>query len=158
MVLFLKRFPGYRCLPPVFHHFLRWSALHYWRTCLNCSRWYAFHKSALHPAFAWLRKVRFVVLITVSWPGISFPGLRSRQSGKWGWSFRLHQQEKEEQAKKLKSAIEQKVKADKPLASLPQAGLQSIIPGVIEALNFQARQWAQGFKGLDIKENIIKFR
>ena len=46
------------------------------------------------------------------------------------------------------------IEADSRLNEIIAAGENGVIPGMVDALNFQMKNWARGWKGLDIKGNF----
>jgi len=64
-------------------------------------------------------------------------------------------QEVEEQQQKVKILIEQAVKAESRLTPLVNAGLNGVIPSIVEVLDHQAEQWSRGDPGLNLKDNLL---
>jgi len=48
----------------------------------------------------------------------------------------------------------EEIKSDSRLNEILAAGEDGVIPGMVDALNFQMKSWARGWKGLDIKHNF----
>lgn len=55
----------------------------------------------------------------------------------------------------IESLIEQAAKAHPKLTPLVDIGLDGIIPGIVVALTFQAKQWSHGNEGLNPKDNLL---
>jgi len=48
----------------------------------------------------------------------------------------------------------EEIEADSRLNEIVAAGENGVIPGMVEALNFQTKNWARGWKGLETKDNF----
>ena len=59
-----------------------------------------------------------------------------------------------ELTKDIGDTVENLVRSDSRLSALSTEGYSVPIDGPIEALRFQASQWAKGYRGLDIQENL----
>ncbi len=59
-----------------------------------------------------------------------------------------------ELTEETENKIEELVTSDARLSSGLTEGSSGLIDGFIEALRFQAAQWAKGYRGLDIEENL----
>jgi hypothetical protein len=75
------------------------------------------------------------------------------------WAYRtkwqsLHQKYYE-QEKELNNLITPAVKEDSRLLPLSGERMDSVIGGLITALNFQAKQWAGGLRGLNQRDNLL---
>ncbi|MBE0414987.1 MAG: hypothetical protein IBX36_00395 [Dehalococcoidia bacterium] len=75
----------------------------------------------------------------------------------WSYMSKWHNlhQEKDERQQELEKLIEQQAKADRRLTTLVAAGMDMVVPGIIGVLAFQAKQWSQGYKGLNLKDNLV---
>jgi len=74
------------------------------------------------------------------------------------WGF-LNQRDDLEQriaqlTKDIGNTVENLVRSDSRLSGLSSEDYSVPIDGSIEALKFQAGQWAKGYRGLDIEENL----
>ena len=69
------------------------------------------------------------------------------------WDF-LHQKIAETNSE-IKKKLEKVVASDVRLNPIVSDGETAVIPGIIAVLAFQAEQWAQEFKGLNLGENFI---
>jgi hypothetical protein len=56
--------------------------------------------------------------------------------------------------KEIGNTVEDLVRSDSRLSTLSTEGYSGPLDGPIEGLKFQAGQWARGYRGLDIKENL----
>jgi hypothetical protein len=54
----------------------------------------------------------------------------------------------------ISEQLREEIKSDLRLNEIVAAGEDGVIPGMVEALNFQMERWARGWKGLDIKDNF----
>ena len=54
----------------------------------------------------------------------------------------------------IKAQLREEVESDSRLSEIIAAGDNAGIPGILAALNFQMKNWARGWKGLDIKVNF----
>jgi chemotaxis protein histidine kinase CheA len=64
-------------------------------------------------------------------------------------------QKSNEQMQNIESLIEQAAKEHPKLTPLVDTGLNGIIPGIVVALTFQAKQWSHGNGGLNPKDNLL---
>lgn len=48
----------------------------------------------------------------------------------------------------------EEIEADSRLNEIVAAGENGVIPGMVDALNFQTKNWARGWKGLEIKDDF----
>lgn len=74
------------------------------------------------------------------------------------WGF-LNQRDGLEQriaqlTKEIENTVEELVRSGSRLSALSTEGYSGPIDGPIEALKFQTSQWAKGYRGLDIEENL----
>jgi len=65
------------------------------------------------------------------------------------------EQKVEEQQQKVKTLIEQAVKAESRLTPLVNAGLNGVIPSIVKVLDHQAEQWSRGYPGLNLKDDLF---
>jgi len=54
----------------------------------------------------------------------------------------------------IREQLRGEIEADSRLNEIVAAGENGVIPGMVDALNFQMKNWARGWKGLDIKDNF----
>ena len=54
----------------------------------------------------------------------------------------------------IREQLREEIKSDLRLNEIVAAGEDGVIPGMVEALDFQMESWARGWKGLDINENF----
>lgn len=54
----------------------------------------------------------------------------------------------------IRAQLREEIESDLRLNEIVAAGENGVIPGMVEALNFQMKSWARGWKGLDIKDNF----
>ena len=54
----------------------------------------------------------------------------------------------------IREQLRGEIEADSRLNEIVAAGENGVIPGMVNALNFQMKNWARGWKGLDIKDNF----
>jgi hypothetical protein len=74
------------------------------------------------------------------------------------WGFLSQRDDLEQRiaqlTKDIGNTVEDLVRSDSRLSTLSTEGYSGPIDGPVEALKFQARQWAKGYRGLEIKENL----
>ncbi|MDP2719283.1 MAG: hypothetical protein Q8P44_05585 [Dehalococcoidia bacterium] len=70
-------------------------------------------------------------------------------------STRNLQRENAEIMMNVKQKIEKAVRAERRLAPLLSAGLSEVVPGIINALNYQVGQWSIGGSGLTLEDNLL---
>jgi len=54
----------------------------------------------------------------------------------------------------IREQLKEEIEHDSRLNEIVAAGENGVIPGMADALNFQMKSWARGWKGLDIKVNF----
>jgi len=54
----------------------------------------------------------------------------------------------------IRAQLREEIEADSRLNEIVAAGENGVIPGMVDALNFQTKNWARGWKGLEIKDNF----
>jgi len=54
----------------------------------------------------------------------------------------------------VREQLGEKTRLDSRLSKIIAAGENGVIPGIVAALDFQNKNWARGWKGLDIKDNF----
>ncbi len=64
-------------------------------------------------------------------------------------------QKSDEQLQKLINLIDQAAKADSRLKLFVDTRLKGVIPGIVAALTFQAKQWSHENNGLNPKDNLL---